>query len=151
MMPITLRKHNFTRAQKAAAVAVVALMVLGVGGMLSASWSILAPQVRSQVIYIRAHTLGGFNPSLNLSVQAAFEPSSVTVLKGTVVTLRVLNLGLHGEDCDIGIDEFGISSPDIPEGGVWEVTFVADHAGVFILHCKDHAPYMVVTLNVVEG
>ena len=149
-MRVRFRKHAFPPSQRAFQIAVVGLAALGFTAALWAGSSLLRPPPPAEVIYVRAYAIPGVDGT-NTSLRAVFEPSTIVVVKGTLVTLRVLNLGIDGEVCSFTLEGYGIDSGPIPDGGSWEVTFLADRAGVFAFYCEYHGPFMAGVLDVVEA
>lgn len=64
--------------------------------------------------------------------QFKFDPDTITVNKGDVVTLKMTSIDVaHG----IGILDYGINV-DLPPGQEKDVTFTADKAGTFNFFCN---------------
>ncbi|MBI5053550.1 MAG: cupredoxin domain-containing protein, partial [Chloroflexi bacterium] len=74
-----------------------------------------------------------------------WDPNQIIVNQGDVVTLEIM--GINGKEHPFSIETYGTSG--VVKRGQWtRVTFTADKAGVFKIHCGVHLPSMQAELIV---
>ena len=77
-----------------------------------------------------------------------FEPSTVVVNQGDIVTLEIL--GVNGKEHPFTVEGYDLAGV-VKRGEISRVTFTADQAGIFRIMCAAHAPTMVADLIVLAN
>ncbi len=77
-----------------------------------------------------------------------FEPATVVVNEGDIVTLEIL--GVNGKEHPFTIEGYDVSGI-VTRGAITRVTFTADQAGIFRITCAAHSPTMVADVVVLAG
>lgn len=75
-----------------------------------------------------------------------FSPATVMVKQGERVTLEIV--GINGDKHTVHIDKYVPHHFEVKRGEISRVRFMADTAGIFKIHCKEHEPSMVGNLVV---
>jgi plastocyanin len=73
-----------------------------------------------------------------------FSPAAMTVTQGDEVTLRtfVVNGDEHTVWVEAPDGSRVVENDVMNRGREYQITFTADQAGYYILHCNEHAPTM---------
>ncbi len=113
-----------------------------------------APEVDPQTLSAgyRFTAPGEFDPDNPAKWQVStymYSPAAMTVAQGDKVTLRtfVVNGDLHTSWIEAP-DGSTVASETMNRGREYELTFTADQAGYYVLHCNEHAPTMSATILV---
>ncbi len=128
------------------AIAVAALVLAGAGlGVTLVSTARPAPPTPEERTF--RLVIVGVDPmnmtaaeAVGLEEQHVFMPSTIVVNKGDTVTITLVNLDehIHGLEIESYEDNANVTRLDAAQNG--SVTFVADHAGVFLIKCN--IPYV---------